>query len=100
MKDANQTILYTKETREVLQPTLHLQSTQSSRAAEQQSSRAAEQQSSRAAEQQSSRALCRSRDTSLCCLAVGRSERRGFLDLLPEASLPLAVILLAGNTHH
>jgi hypothetical protein len=34
MKDANQTILYTKETREVLQPTLHLQSTQSSRAAE------------------------------------------------------------------
>jgi hypothetical protein len=42
MKDANQTILYTKETREVLQPTLHLQSTQSSRAAEQQSSRAAE----------------------------------------------------------
>jgi hypothetical protein len=45
MKDANQTILYTKETREVLQPTLHLQSTQSSRAAEQQSSRAAEQQS-------------------------------------------------------
>jgi hypothetical protein len=30
-------------------------------------------------------------------MAVGRSERRGFLDLLPEASLQLAVILLASN---
>jgi hypothetical protein len=73
MKDGNLTILYTKEGREVPQPTLHLQSIQSNRA------------------------LCKSRDTSLCCLAVGRSERRGFLDILPEASLPLAVILLAGN---
>jgi hypothetical protein len=51
----------------------------------------------RAADQQSNRALCRPRDTSPCCMAVGRSERRGFLDLLPEASLQLAVILLASN---
>jgi hypothetical protein len=37
MRDGNLSILYTKETREVLQLTLHLQSTQSSRSAEQQS---------------------------------------------------------------
>jgi hypothetical protein len=37
MKDGTPTILYTKETREYLHPALYLQSTQSSRAAEQQS---------------------------------------------------------------
>jgi hypothetical protein len=37
MKDRNLTILYTKETREYLRPTLYPQSAQSNRAAEQQS---------------------------------------------------------------
>jgi hypothetical protein len=70
MKDRTPTISYTKEARALLYPALSPQSIQSSR-------------------EQSDIALGRSRDTSLCCLAASRSERRRYLN---------AAILACGDT--
>jgi hypothetical protein len=66
------TILYTKETREYVQPALCQAEQQSSRSAEQQSNRATEQQSNRATEQPVGHVTCGSVTTL--------SERRRSLD--------------------